>query len=86
LAERDQENQSLQQEMSKRAEEWVHGDGQLHTLHEMERRHFVAVLTRTHGVIEGPKGAARVLDLKPSTARFRIRKLGIRREDFVVAR
>jgi CheY-like chemotaxis protein len=59
-------------------------NGNLHTLQEMERRHFIAALTRTRGVIEGPKGVAKMLDLKPSTARFRIRKLGIRREDFVV--
>jgi DNA-binding NtrC family response regulator len=57
--------------------------GSLHTLQEVERRHFMAVLTRTRGVIEGPNGAAKMLDLKPSTARFRIRKLGIKREDFV---
>jgi CheY-like chemotaxis protein len=60
----------------------MNGDS-LHTLQEMERRHFIAALTRTHGVIEGPRGVARMLDLKPSTARFRIRKLGIKREDFV---
>ena len=58
------------------------GNG-LHTLVEVERRHFKAVLTHTRGVIEGPNGAARMLDLKPSTARFRLRKLGIKREDFV---
>jgi formate hydrogenlyase transcriptional activator len=52
------------------------------TLEEMERQHFIAVLRRTHGVIEGPNGAARILDLKPSTARFRIRKLGIKRENY----
>ena len=49
-----------------------------------EHHHPLAALTRTRGVIEGPKGVAKMLDLKPSTARFRIRKLGIRREDFVV--
>jgi formate hydrogenlyase transcriptional activator len=52
------------------------------TLEEMERQHFIAVLRRTRGVIEGPNGAARILDLKPSTARFRIRKLGIKREHY----
>jgi DNA-binding NtrC family response regulator len=57
------------------------GDG-LGTLEEIERQHVIAVLRQTHGVIEGPKGAARLLDLKPSTARFRMRKLGIRGEDY----
>jgi formate hydrogenlyase transcriptional activator len=52
------------------------------TLEEMERQHFIAVLKKTRGTIEGPNGAARLLDLRPSTARFRIRKLGIKRDDF----
>ena len=49
----------------------------VHTLEEIERQHFIQVLRKTRGVIEGPNGAARLLDLKPSTARFRIKKLGI---------
>jgi DNA-binding NtrC family response regulator len=57
------------------------GDPDL-TLEAIERQHFIAVLRQTRGVIEGPQGAARLLDLKPSTARFRMRKLGIRREDY----
>jgi DNA-binding NtrC family response regulator len=52
------------------------------TLEEIERRHIVAVLKQTRGVIEGPNGAARLLNLKPSTARFRIRKLGIQRGEY----
>lgn len=52
------------------------------SLEEMERQHIIAVLRRTRGVIEGPNGAARILDLKPSTARFRIRKLRITREQY----
>jgi DNA-binding NtrC family response regulator len=57
-------------------------DAEVLSLADLERRHFVEVLRRTGGVIEGPRGAARLLDLKPSTARFRIRKLGIRRSEF----
>jgi formate hydrogenlyase transcriptional activator len=49
------------------------------TLEEMERRHILAVLEQTGGVIEGPKGAARILDLHPNTLRSRMEKLGIRR-------
>ncbi|MFL6617781.1 MAG: sigma-54-dependent transcriptional regulator [Povalibacter sp.] len=52
------------------------------TLEEMERQHFISVLRQTRGIIEGPNGAARILDLKPSTARFRIRKLGIKRDSY----
>jgi len=58
------------------------GPGAL-TLEEIERQHVIAVLRRTHGVIEGPHGAARLLDLKPSTTRFRMKKLGIRREHYL---
>ncbi|HSC06423.1 MAG TPA: sigma-54 dependent transcriptional regulator [Steroidobacteraceae bacterium] len=52
------------------------------SLEEVERQHIIAVLRQTRGVIEGPHGAARLLDLKPSTARFRIKKLGISRGEY----
>ena len=54
------------------------------TLEEAERRHVIAVLKQAHGVIEGARGAAKVLDLKPSTLRFRIKKLGIQKTDYQV--
>jgi formate hydrogenlyase transcriptional activator len=53
------------------------------TLEQVERNYIVNVLRSTRGVIEGPNGAASRLDLKPSTARFRIRKLGIQRADYL---
>jgi formate hydrogenlyase transcriptional activator len=53
------------------------------SLHELERQHVITVLRRTGGVIEGPHGAARLLSLNPSTTRFRIKKLGIRREHYL---
>jgi transcriptional regulator with GAF, ATPase, and Fis domain len=53
------------------------------TLEALERAHIITVLKRTNGVIEGPKGAALLLNLKPSTARFRMKKLGIARADYV---
>ena len=53
------------------------------TLVEVERQHILSMLKRTGGVIEGPKGAAKMLDMKPSTMRYRIRKLGIRKADYV---
>src|SRR5712664_2060716 len=46
-------------------------------LEEIERRHIVAVLESTAGVIHGPKGAARILKLHPNTLRSRMEKLGI---------
>jgi len=48
------------------------------TLKEIERNHILAVLRQTGGVIEGPRGAARILDLHPNTLRHRINKLGIK--------
>ncbi|HEY8536168.1 MAG TPA: sigma 54-interacting transcriptional regulator [Vicinamibacterales bacterium] len=48
-------------------------------LADIERAHIVRMLDRTGWRIEGPRGAARALDLKPSTLRSRMRKLGIRR-------
>jgi len=41
------------------------------------RRHVEAALAATHGRIEGPYGAARLLAINPHTLRARMRKLGI---------
>ncbi|HZS33040.1 MAG TPA: helix-turn-helix domain-containing protein, partial [Methylomirabilota bacterium] len=49
------------------------------TLEEVERRHIRATLERTGWVVEGPRGAARVLGLHPNTLRSRMGRLGIRR-------
>jgi transcriptional regulator with GAF, ATPase, and Fis domain len=46
---------------------------------EVERRHIETVLTQTHWMIEGERGAAKILNLSPSTLRSRMQKLGIRR-------
>jgi formate hydrogenlyase transcriptional activator len=51
----------------------------LSTLKEMERGHIVAVLKQTGGVVEGPNGAAKILNLHPNTLRHRMSKLGIKR-------
>jgi DNA-binding NtrC family response regulator len=59
----------------------AHGAGE--TLVEVERQHIIAVLRRTDGVIEGPMGAAKLLDMKPSTTRYRMKKLGIRKADYL---
>jgi len=53
--------------------------GESGTLLEIERRHILSVLQRTTWKIEGNRGAAQVLGLKPSTLRSRMRKLGIAR-------
>jgi len=49
------------------------------TLAHVERRHIESILRQTNGIIEGPRGAARLLGLKPSTLRHRMRQLGVQR-------
>jgi formate hydrogenlyase transcriptional activator len=49
------------------------------TLEEVERGHILAALQKTGGVIEGPKGAAKILNLHPNTLRHRMHKFGIKR-------
>jgi len=49
------------------------------TLEDVERAHIQRVLDSTRWVIEGERGAARVLGLNASTLRGRMRKLGIRK-------
>ena len=49
------------------------------TLEELERAHIAAVLNQTAGVVEGPRGAAKILGLHPNTLRHRMQKLGLKR-------
>lgn len=49
------------------------------TLEEVERRYIGQVLEAKNWRISGPKGAALVLGLNPSTLRSRMKKLGIAR-------
>ena len=49
------------------------------SLESVERAHILQVLQETHGVIEGPRGAAKILNLHPNTLRSRMKKLGIER-------
>jgi formate hydrogenlyase transcriptional activator len=51
---------------------------QLLTLDEVERNHIVATLRYAHGVVDGPKGAAKILNLHPNTLRHRMEKLGVK--------
>jgi len=50
------------------------------SLEAVERQHILAVLEQTNWVIEGTSGAARILDLHPSTLRYRMKKLAISKE------
>ena len=49
------------------------------SLEATERAHIESVLASTGGVVEGPKGAAAILNMNPSTLRSRMRRLGIHR-------
>jgi formate hydrogenlyase transcriptional activator len=55
------------------------GDEPLKGLEAMERDHILKVLQKTRWKIDGEGGAASILGLHPSTLRFRIKKLGIKR-------
>jgi formate hydrogenlyase transcriptional activator len=48
------------------------------TLDEVDRNHILAALQHTGGVVDGPKGAAKILKLHPNTLRHRMNKLGIK--------
>jgi formate hydrogenlyase transcriptional activator len=47
------------------------------SLQSIERNYILAVLTQTDWVIDGPRGAAKTLELHPNTLRSRMKKLGI---------
>jgi transcriptional regulator with GAF, ATPase, and Fis domain len=49
------------------------------SLQAVERNYILTVLQQTNWVITGPRGAARLLGLHPSTLRNRMKKLGITR-------
>jgi transcriptional regulator with GAF, ATPase, and Fis domain len=51
--------------------------GEVATLDEATRRHIAAALDKTHGRIEGRRGAAALLAINPHTLRARMRKLGL---------
>jgi len=51
------------------------------TMQGVERDHILNVLRQTRGVIDGPRGAAKILNLHPNTLRSRMKKLGIERND-----
>ena len=55
------------------------GYGKQLTLEEMERQYIVDVLEQTSWRVSGEKGAAKILDLNPTTLEARMKKLGITR-------
>ena len=59
----------------------VHPIGSLEerSLNQVGRNYILRILEQTGWRVEGPKGAAIILGLNPSTLRSRMQKLGIRR-------
>jgi PAS domain S-box-containing protein len=49
------------------------------SLRDAERRHIEAALAATNWIIEGEKGAAKILDIHPNTLRSRMKKLDLQR-------
>jgi formate hydrogenlyase transcriptional activator len=49
------------------------------SLEDAERRHIEGILASTNWVVEGPKGAAGILQMNPSTLRSLMKRLSIRR-------
>jgi transcriptional regulator with GAF, ATPase, and Fis domain len=52
-------------------------------LEATEREHILRVLRQAKGMIGGPKGAAERLGLKRTTLNSKMKKLGIKREDYI---
>ena len=50
------------------------------TMEDVERAHIVNTLDRTRWVVDGPKGAAKILNMNANTLRSRMAKLNIRRD------
>jgi transcriptional regulator with GAF, ATPase, and Fis domain len=55
----------------------AHNGEAIITLDSAMAQHIKLALERTHGRIEGPHGAAKLLGINPYTLRARMRKLGI---------
>jgi predicted ATPase/transcriptional regulator with GAF, ATPase, and Fis domain/tRNA A-37 threonylcarbamoyl transferase component Bud32 len=55
------------------------GEAGVRRLEDIERQHILAVLEQKAWRVSGPKGAATLLGLKPTTLEARMRKLGIQR-------
>jgi len=52
-------------------------------LHDAERDHILRVLREAKGMISGPGGAAKRLGLKRTTLNSKLKKLGLKRSDYI---
>jgi hydrogenase-4 transcriptional activator len=70
---------------SNRRSEERRGSSSIEPLDVVMRQHIERALRETHGRVEGPHGAARLLQINPHTLRARMRKLKIDRQSFRTA-
>jgi transcriptional regulator with GAF, ATPase, and Fis domain len=56
---------------------------ELASLRDSERQHIIKALAKTRGVLGGKRGAAQLLGLPRSTIQYRIKKLNIKRDDYL---
>jgi formate hydrogenlyase transcriptional activator len=64
---------------AKQNNETISPNGNLKTLEGMERDHILSVMTQTNWKIRGENGAAKILNLNPTTLEARMKKLGIQK-------
>lgn len=69
--------------LSELASKSVPDTGRDEHLHTAERDHILRVLRETKGLISGPTGAAKRLGLKRTTLNSKLKKLGIKRTDYM---
>jgi formate hydrogenlyase transcriptional activator len=55
------------------------------SLEDVERAYITATLAKTGWVVEGPRGAAKILDMHPNTLRSRMKKLGVERGRYEIS-
>lgn len=55
-------------------------DKKILSLKEMEARHIIKALSRCHGKVSGARGAAELLDVKPTTLYSKMKRLGVQRD------
>ena len=61
------------------SEDVTSANGKRKDLASNERDHIAEILRQTKWKIEGQGGAASILDIHPSTLRFKLKKLGLKR-------
>ncbi len=75
-------NASVPSQQASQADDPLSPSIGLATLDAAMKAHIERALVTTHGRVEGKRGAAKILGINPHTLRARMRKLGVRWEEF----